>query len=147
MNKYVKDKFDFWVNAGPSYSISKSTLQMFGNSNGRGFSTSGGASVYLPFKFKLSGDVDYTYTAPTATFGSDLRRTIVNANISKSFFKANALKLMVSGNDLLNQNVGFNRNAYGNMITQNTYTTIQRYFMFTVTWDFNHMGGATAAAK
>jgi outer membrane receptor protein involved in Fe transport len=147
LSKYVKDKFDLYVNAGPSYNISKSTLQMFGNSNGRGFNTRGGLSVYLPLKFKISSDVDYTYTAPTATFNSDLRRTLLNANISKSFFKADALKLMISGNDLLNQNVGFNRNAFGNMITQSTNTTIQRYFMFTVTWDFNHMGGSTTAAK
>jgi hypothetical protein len=148
LSKYIKDKFDFYINAGPTYNVSKSTLQMFGNSNGRGFNTRANLSVYLPLKFKISTDVEYTYTAPTAVFNSDLRRTLLNANISKSFFKANALKLMISGNDLLNQNVGFSRNAYGNMITQNTNTTIQRYFMFTVTWDFNHMGGgATAATK
>ncbi|MES2807786.1 MAG: outer membrane beta-barrel family protein [Bacteroidota bacterium] len=146
LSKYVKDKYDLSVSAGPSYNISKSTLQMFGNSNGRGFSTRSNASYYLPFKFKISADMEYTYTAPTAVFNSDLRRTLLNANISKSFFKANALKLMLSGNDLLNQNVGFSRNAYGNMITQNTNTTIQRYFMFTVTWDFNHMGGSATAA-
>jgi hypothetical protein len=144
ISKYIKDKFDFSVNAGPSYNISKSTLQTGGNNNGRGFYTRGNVSVYLPAKFKISSDVNYTYTAPTATFNSDLKRTLLNANISKSFFKANSVKLMISGNDLLNQNVGFERNTYGNMVTQNTYTTIQRYFMFTVTWDFNKMGGGVS---
>jgi hypothetical protein len=145
VSKYIKDKFDFYINAGPSYNISKSTLQTSGNNNGRGFFTRGNVSVYLPAKFKISSDINYTYTAPTATFNSDLRRTLLNANISKSFFKANSVKLMISGNDLLNQNVGFERNTYGNMVAQNTYTTIQRYFMFTVTWDFNHMGGSVPA--
>ena len=47
----------------------------------------------------------------------------------------------VKVNDLLNQNVGFSRDANANLITQSNYTTIKRYFMFTITYDFNKMGG------
>jgi hypothetical protein len=144
INKYEKDKYDFYVSAGPSYSISKSSLQQQVNNNGRGFSARGNMNIYLPAKFKISSDVNYTYSAPTGTFNTDLKRTLLNASISKSFFKANTLRATLSGNDLLNQNVGFNRSAYGNTVSQNTYTTIQRYFMFAITWDFSQMGGPTA---
>jgi len=44
-------------------------------------------------------------------------------------------------NDILNQNVGFDRTAYNGNITQSSYTTIMRYFMFSVIWDFSKMGG------
>jgi hypothetical protein len=144
INKYEKDKYDFYISAGPSYNVSKSSLQQGANNNGRGFYTRGNVNIYLPAKFRLSSDVNYTYSAPTGTFSTDLKRTLLNASISKSFFKANTLRATISGNDLLNQNVGFNRGAYGNTVSQNTYTTIQRYFMFAITWDFSQMGGPMA---
>jgi len=67
----------------------------------------------------------------------------LNASIIKSFFKDENLKISVSGNDLFNQNVGFSRNANGNTITQDSYTTIKRYFMVSVIWDFNKFGIAS----
>jgi len=143
INKYVKDKFDFYGSAGPTYTLSSTSLQTGTNNNGGGFHANANLDIYLPLKFKFSSDANYTYTAPTPTFNSDLKRTLLNASISKSFFKSNDLKFTLAGNDLLNQNIGFNRQANANVITQNTYTTIQRYFMFSVTWDFNKMGGPT----
>jgi len=90
--------------------------------------------------------VNYDFTARTQTFDTDLKKTILNASIVKTFFKNDDLKLALTGNDLLNQNVGFGRNVMGNYLQQNSYTTIKRYFMFTVTWNFNSMN-AMAAKK
>jgi hypothetical protein len=142
INKYVKDKYNFYISAGPNYTISKSSLQTQVNNNGGGFNASANAGVYLPWKIELHSDIDYTYTAKTATFANDFRKTILNARLSKAFFKDRTLSMAISGNDLLNQNTGFSRYAYGNMVTQSTNTTIQRYFLFSVTWDFNVMGGS-----
>jgi len=64
----------------------------------------------------------------------------MNASLIKTFFKADNLKLSLSANDLLNQNSGFSRYAGASIITQTKYNTIKRYFMFSVTWDFNKMG-------
>jgi hypothetical protein len=72
---------------------------------------------------------------------------IWNATISKKFTKTDAFKMSFSGRDLLNQNIGFSRSANGNMIMQNNYTTIRRYFLFSLTYDFNKMGGGAPAAK
>ncbi len=144
VSKYVAKKDDFSINAGPNYNVSNSSLQGNTNNNGGGFSTRANVSIYLPAKFQLASDVNYTYTAKTATFDTDFKRTLLNASFSKSFFKENNLKFVVSGNDLLNQNVGFNRSANTNRVSQTSYTTIKRYFMLSVTWDFNKMGGEPA---
>jgi hypothetical protein len=141
LNKYVANKFSLNIQAGPTYTTGQSSLQPDINNNGRGFSGNIYFNVNLPWKIEIGGNGDYTYQAPTQSFATDFRQFILNANISKSFYKEKTLKVMISGNDLLNQNSGFSRNADGQNITQSTYTTIKRYFMFSVIWDFNKMGG------
>jgi hypothetical protein len=69
---------------------------------------------------------------------------LLNANLAKKFLKDENLKLSLSVNDLFNQNVGFSRNAYGSTIAQSSYTTIKRYFLISITYDFSQMGGAKA---
>ncbi len=141
-NEYIQKKFDFNFSFGPNYTFSGSSLQPDVNNNGRGFNANGGFTVYLPAKFQVSSDADYQFRAKTQTFATNFNRTLVNASLNKTFFKEDNLKLSLSVNDLLNQNKGFDRNVQGNFINQTTYTTIKRYFMFTVTWDFSSMGGA-----
>jgi hypothetical protein len=128
------------LGGGPSYTTGESSLQQINNN---GWGTNGNASftVYLPGKVEIRSDATYQFTAATASFNDDFERTIWNAAITKKFFKQDNLSLSLSGNDLLNQNVGFSRSAYSNRITQNSYTTIQRYFLFSLIWDFNKMGG------
>jgi hypothetical protein len=145
--EYIQKKFDFNVFFGPSYTLSGSSLQPDINNNGRGFNARGSFTVYLPGKFQLASDADYLYRAKTQTFDSDFHRTLVNASLSKTFFKEDNLKFTLAANDLLDQNKGFDRTVNANFIQQNTYTTIKRYFMFSVAWDFTSMGGAAPAKK
>ena len=141
VRKYKAKKYSFYLGAGPNYSISKTSLQSQLNSNGRGFRSYGDFDLYLPGKFQISSNVNYEFRAKTQTFSDDYYRTLVNASMIKSFLKQDNLKFSITGNDLLNQNTGFSRSAYGNQINQTTYTTIKRYFMFSITYDFNKMGG------
>ncbi|TCD03410.1 outer membrane beta-barrel family protein [Pedobacter psychroterrae] len=143
-SKYKDKKYSFRVSGGPSYNIISSSLQTRVDNKGWGIQGNGSFNVYLPGKIELSTDGYYQYTGKTQTFDQDLERFIWNASISKKFFKQENLMLSLSGRDLLNQNVGFSRYASGNMVTQNSYTTIQRYFMCTLSWDFSKMGGSVA---
>jgi hypothetical protein len=141
LTKIVQKKYTLNLTAGPVYTVNESSLQTNANSNGGGFNTTGLFSAYLPAKIIFASDINYTYTAKTAAFDQDFKRTLWNASISKTLFKGDNLRLYLAGNDLLNQNTGFSRSANGSTITQNTYTTIKRYFMLSVTWDFNKMSG------
>ncbi|HVW95262.1 MAG TPA: outer membrane beta-barrel family protein [Mucilaginibacter sp.] len=142
LSKYKEKKYDMYVSFGPNYTFSNSSLLTSINNNGRGFATSGNLNFYLPGKFQIGSDVDYQFTAKTQTFDQDLKKTIWNASLVKTFFKNDDLKLTLAANDLLNQNVGFSRNVNGNYLQQDSYTTIKRYFMFTVTWNFNSMNSS-----
>lgn len=142
IRKNVQKKYSFYLNAGPSYSSSATSLQKELSNEGWGVNGYGGATVYLPAKFEVFSDASYTYNQATQTFDEDFERMIWNGGLRKKFMKTDELILTFKVNDILNQNVGFNRNATNNMNTQTSYTTIKRYFMFSVTWDFNKMGGS-----
>jgi len=143
LRKFVRQKFDFSLNGGPSYSYGRSSLQTDRDNNGWGWNGNYSFNIYLPLKFQISSEGRYNYTAPTQLFEESLERFIIDASVSKKFLKDETLKLTVGMNDILNQNVGFNRSASNNMFVQNRYTTITRFLMFSLTWDFNKMGGVT----
>jgi len=137
----LKDQYGFSVRFGPTYTKNTASLQTDQNNNGWGLQGMYGFVVYLPLKLELSSNGRYTYTAATQSFDEDFERFIVDATFSKKFLKAETLKLSITVNDLLNQNIGFNRTVSDNRFTQNSYTTIRRFVMFSLTWDFNKMGG------
>lgn len=147
VSKYKQKKYDFYTYFGPSYTINESSLQKQINNNGGGFNANAAFNIYLPWKFQVGSDGNYQYRAKTQSFNEDFERFIWNASLSKTFLKQDALKLSVTGYDLLDQNKGFSRTAYSNFISQTNYTNIRRYFMFSLIWDFNKMGGGAPQAK
>ncbi|QNK63347.1 TonB-dependent receptor [Pedobacter sp. PAMC26386] len=144
ISKYKEKKYESRLAFGPTYTTGQSSLQKSVNDNGWGLNGEAYFTIYLPGKFEVGSDVSYEHRSKTQSFNSDFNLVLLNARISKKFLKSEGLKFSLSANDLLNQNVGFNRNANGNMITQTSYTTIKRYFMASITWDFNKMGGGSA---
>lgn len=147
LSKYKEKKYQVYIDAGPDYSVGQSSVQPNRNNNARGFNASYYIEVYLPLKFKIGTDAQYQYKAATQSIPEDFSQTIVNASLTKSFLKSEALKLSLQGRDLLNQNSGFSRNSFGGNYTQSKYTTIRRYFMLSVVWDFSGMGGGTQPKK
>ena len=141
LSKYVEKKYDFSISFNPAYSAQESSTSRSINSNSFNYTLRGDFAVYLPAKFSLRSDAYYLYNGKTAAFDNNFSQTIINGTISKAFLKSEALKLNLSVNDLLNQNSGFSRYADANSIIQSNNSTIKRYFMFTLSWDFNKMGG------
>jgi hypothetical protein len=144
LEKDKEKKYDMYIAFGPVYTVSQSSLQPSTNSNGVGYNGYGGFSFYLPWKLSIGTNGNYQYSPKTVSFNESLEKLIINASLSKKFLKSEGLEFKLSGNDLLNQNVGFSRNAYGSTITQNSYISIKRYFMFSISYDFSRMGGAPA---
>jgi len=140
VSKYKQKKYDFRVSFDPSYNINQSSLQKDLNNNGWVFNARPSFNIHLPKKVSIGSDASYEYREKTQSFTDDFERLIWNASVSKKFLKEDNLVFSLSGNDLLNQNIGFRRSAYGNTISQNSYTSIKRYFLLSLVWDFNQMG-------
>jgi len=123
----------------PDYSINSLSLQPQYDNNAKGYIITGNVKIFLPAKFELNSDIDYSYRGSTSVF-ADFDRTIWNASVSRAFLKGNNLKFSISGYDLLNQNRRFDRSVAGNTFRQYTSTVIQRYFMVSLSWDFTKFG-------
>lgn len=139
VSKYKEKKYNFYVRFGPTYNISR--VSVGSNSDGIGYSGYFYGNLQLPAKLEISSDGDYQYNGKTQVLNKSFERFIWNASLGKKFFKSENLKFSLTVNDILNQNVGFNRTATNTSISETRNTTIQRYFMFSVSWDFNKMGG------
>jgi hypothetical protein len=140
---HKEKKIDLGLNGGPTYTLSQTSLQPNVNNNGWGAQAGLNGTIYFPGNFQFGSYSSYQYNAPTASFHSSFSQVLLNLFIIKTFGKKNNLMVELWGNDLLNQNAGFSRNAQANLITQTTYNTLKRYFMLTINYDFTKMTGAT----
>jgi len=143
ISKYAQKKYDFSLYGGPSYTFSTMSLQPGTNNNAAGFNSSARFNLYLPLKFGVGSDIRYSYTAKTQAFSAQYK-TIWNAYINKAFTKDDKLKISLSVNDLLNQNNNFSRSVNGYNSTQTTTTSIRRFFMLSLVWDFTKFGTVPA---
>jgi hypothetical protein len=135
-----QSKYSISLNFNPTYNFSQSSIQRQQNNNGWSLGTSYNFTIYLPYKttFYLYGN--YQWNQATQAFAEDFSLLNMTAMLERSFFKDKSLKLRLSGYDLFDQNQGFSRNANASYISQNQYTTLRRYFMAMLIWDFNKMG-------
>ena len=139
-SKQKDKKYDNSISANATYTTSNSSIQSNISTHYWTFNVRPDLDFYLPLKFQIHTDCDFIYRQKTSTFDNDNNVILWNLWVGKKLLKNDALLIKVSGNDLLNQNIGFNRTVNTNFISQNTYTTIQRYFMLSVVWNFNKNG-------
>ncbi|HLD52164.1 MAG TPA: TonB-dependent receptor [Sediminibacterium sp.] len=102
----------------------------------------------LQFKLKkiktyIDVNIDANIYQKTAVFADQRDVYIINASVRKIISKNDQWELKASVNDLFNQNLGINRNASSNFITETTNQSIQRYFLFSLIWNFSKNGKPT----
>jgi hypothetical protein len=140
ISKMKDKKYSAGISFGPNYNVNKNSLQPTISNNSWGYNVQTSFDFYLPHQFELHTGTAYKWQGKTQTFNTNFDRFIWDAWIGKKVLKGKNLIIKLSANDILNQNAGFNRNAYNNIITQTSYTTIARYFTASVVWDFNRAG-------
>jgi Outer membrane protein beta-barrel family/Carboxypeptidase regulatory-like domain len=142
MNLYKsKDKkYELGLSTNATYTNSHSSIQSNIKTNYWTYNVQPNFDIFLPKKFQVHSDADANFRQKTSAFDFNTNVILWNAWIGKKFLKGDALLIKASANDLLNQNKGFNRTVNSNFISQNTYTTIQRFFMLSVVWSFNKAG-------
>jgi hypothetical protein len=144
LGMFKQKKIELGLQGGPTYTISETSLQPNVNNNGWGARADMNGTIYLPGKFQVGTYSSYQYSAATASFHSTFSQPIINLFIIKTFLKNDNLSIEVWENDVFNQNLGFQRVAQANLITQTTYNTLKRYFMLTINYDFTKMAAGVS---
>ncbi len=129
------EKTSFSIKPGITYNDNRSVISTLATS----FWTSDNefaASYEFPLKFELGTEINWYIRQQTSVFDRNNNVFKWNAYISKKFFKNDQLELRAFVNDILNQNIGFNRYGQNNFITENNYNTIRRYGMLSLIWNF-----------
>jgi hypothetical protein len=97
-------------------------------------------SLTLPKKFEFGTDVMFYIRQRTDAFPDNNNSTRWNARLDKKFLKNDAGILRFSAFDILDQNIGFDRNISTNFISERRYETFRRYFMLSFIWNFTKNG-------
>lgn len=134
-----KDKsYDAYINASATYTDSRSSIQPTTNVHYWTYEIRPNLDIFLPRKYQLHSDISFSIRQQTALFSDNNNVSIWNAWAGKKLLKNDALLIKVSVNDILDQNRGFTRQVQTNQISENTFTTIRRYGMLSVVWNFTH---------
>ncbi|HMI77808.1 MAG TPA: outer membrane beta-barrel family protein, partial [Ferruginibacter sp.] len=106
------------------------------------------ATLNLPAGFTVNNE--FTYSAFTGrSNGYNTRVALWNAAISKQVLKSKKGEIRLSAFDLLNQNIGVDRNGNTNYIEDVQYKTLQRYFTLGFTYSLQKAasGGPRAVIR
>lgn len=138
---YEKEKkFEIWINTSFRRNISKSSLRtdlvtkfwtQDHNISGR---------VFLPWKLEVGSSCNFSIRQKTSVFERNNNAIRWNASIDRKLFKNDVARLRFSANDILDQNIGFNRNINSNFVSERTYDTIRRNFLLSFIWNFSKNG-------
>jgi Outer membrane protein beta-barrel family len=93
--------------------------------------------VFITKRCVLSTDAEYQWRQKNSVFPTDFTRLLWHAGLGYRFLPQKNLEAKILAKDILNQNNGYTRTAYGNNINERTNNSIRRYFLLTVIYNFS----------
>lgn len=97
-------------------------------------------TLFLPGKLEFNTDCTFNLRQKTEAFRDNNNAIRWNARLDKKIFKKDAGILRFAAFDILDQNIGFQRNINSNFISERTYDTFRRYLMLSFIYNFSKNG-------
>jgi hypothetical protein len=135
------DKLDLIVGISGTLFRDKYSVNVSSNTKYYTLSPNVDISYLLPGNIRIQTDLTFNKLSGRGA-GFDTEYTLINAFISRQFFK-NKGTFKLSANDLLNQNTGIERNGGANTITDLNYNVLKRYYMLSFTYSLGAAVGRT----
>ncbi len=136
MSKSKDKKYD--VSLNNNFAFNRNTTSQNNQVNKFNTNTLGAdATVYYKKVWSLSTDYNYFTRQKSVNFPSNINNSLWNARLKRTF-KKDEFTAYVLVRDILNQNIGIDRNFYANTATEVRNDRLKRYFMVGFTWDFKN---------
>jgi hypothetical protein len=97
--------------------------------------------IMLPWKIEVRSEATFDLRKEDPAFPGKTSIITWNASLGRTVFKNKSGKILLMGNDLLDQNRGFNRMINSNIVTEERYSKVARYFQLRFEWSFTKMPG------
>ena len=136
----IKKWLETTVSVNYSLNSNSYSLQSNLNSNTTAWTLSNNARIFLKHDFIISYDVDKIFNNGLSA-NATANPLIINTTLEKQFFKKKNLSVKLQGFDLLNENIGLNRNVTGTGFTDTRTNRLGRYFMLSFVCRLNKFFG------
>lgn len=144
---YNKDTtWDVDYNFSPDYNSNRSSVRSDIKTTYWQFDQTLSFHISLPYKFRFGSEMTMNLRQKLNPAETNNNRFLWNLSLSRFFLKDRSLEFKVYVNDMLNQNVGYQRYNTATYVSERTYNTIRRYAMFSIIWNFTKAGGNAASA-
>jgi hypothetical protein len=129
---FSKDKIiDFDLTPLIQYNSFISSLDPLHPYNYWSYSLTGSATTDAVKGFRIQTDLAFNLRGRVNSFDRVVKYTVWNVSIRRYLYK-NILALNLTANDILDQNLGNDRLALANGVSQITYHSIKRYFLLSL---------------
>lgn len=143
LGHWTDKKLSFYLNFESRYNQSKSSIRPEAVTRYWSHTSYANLSLKLPAKLFLEVNSEINLYQKTALFANNSNVYLVNSSLKKTFGKSDKLEMKVAINDIFNQNQNIDRNISTNFITETIRQNIQRFWMFTIAYNFSKNGKPT----
>jgi hypothetical protein len=137
IGRFADKKFDVNLSYGPMYNQSTSSFNTSIVTEYWSQNIGLNLHYFMLKNWVFATDIDANYRKKLSPADNGIHTFVWNASIERKIIPKKDISLIASINDILNQRVGFQPNITSNFISQNTYTTVQRYALLSLRWKFN----------
>jgi hypothetical protein len=137
LDKRENEKYSFSLGPEVAYTISKSSLRPDIQTKFLSGIFNFDAWIKLPQKFEFNTNANVNLRQKTDVFDRNNNYTKWDASLVKKLLKNNNLQLKITVSDILNQNIGFDRTATTNIVAENRFLTLKRYWLVGVQYNIS----------
>jgi hypothetical protein len=141
--KYKEKRYNFNYRVNISYNTSVSSVRREAKVDYYQHTHNINANATFLKKFEINSTVQANFRERLTA--ADVNNNVIlwNGFIGRKFLKNDKGMIRLEAFDILDQNKGFSRFTSTNMVRENTYETLRRYFLLAFVWNFsNTPGGA-----
>jgi len=140
VSRYKEKKYD--ISFGNEFNYNSNTTSQ--NDTKIHYSTntfSVNGTIYYKKVWSLTSDYRYLWRQKIVQFNNDINSHLWNARFERTF-KNNEFSVYVDVRDILNQNIGIERNFFSNTFSEVRNDRLKRYLSIGFKWDFKNKGAA-----